>query len=90
MSRFECIIAGLVQGVGFRAWVKRKATALNITGEVRNMPDGTVRVIAEGKDENLQVLLKLLRTGPSESRVDNTVLKTGTARGELSTFEVVY
>jgi acylphosphatase len=43
---FEIIVSGRVQGVGFRSCVRRIAGRLSVTGEVMNLPDGTVRVLA--------------------------------------------
>lgn len=62
-------VAGRVQGVGFRAVVRRRARALGITGYARNMPDGTVEVLARGDTEALAALLVELQRGPRHARV---------------------
>ena len=46
MNAVRVVVRGRVQGVGFRAWVVREATALGVEGVVRNRPDGSVE--AEG------------------------------------------
>jgi len=62
--RLEAIIRGEVQGVGFRWFVRRQAGRLSVVGWVRNEPDGTVRVVAEGSSAALARLLAHLRSGP--------------------------
>jgi acylphosphatase len=63
-------ILGRVQGVFFRAETKRKADELGLAGFVRNEPDGTVYVEAEGEEKNLREFLKWCREGPEISRVE--------------------
>ena len=64
-------VYGMVQGVGFRFYVRRIARDLGLTGQVRNTPDGrAVEVHAEGERGHLDQLLKLLQIGPHSSRVD--------------------
>lgn len=50
-QRVEITVRGLVQGVGYRAFAKRAADVLQVTGFAENMPDGSVRIIAEGERE---------------------------------------
>ncbi len=52
-KRVHIIYSGAVQGVGFRFTAQRVAMPLNLTGWVRNVPDGTVEVVAEGEEQNL-------------------------------------
>lgn len=69
MDRVIVVITGSVQGVGFRWYVQRAATALGLTGEVRNRPDGAVRIEAEGAREALERLVETARHGPLSSEV---------------------
>jgi acylphosphatase len=62
-------VRGLVQGVGFRYFALRQAQALGLRGWVRNLPDGSVEVVAEGPDADLDVLEARLREGPVSSHV---------------------
>jgi len=57
-------VHGRVQGVGFRAFVERHASKLELAGWVRNADDGSVEAHAQGTAEQLSVLEGLLRTGP--------------------------
>ncbi|MDE2660512.1 MAG: acylphosphatase [Acidobacteriota bacterium] len=56
------VVTGLVQGVGFRWTAQRVARSLDITGTVRNLPDGTVEIEAHGSPEALESLREALRT----------------------------
>ena len=54
MKRVSMIVSGRVQGVGFRAYVQDIALGMNINGWVRNLPDGSVEIEAEGPDEAVE------------------------------------
>lgn len=58
------IIEGTVQGVGFRQFVKYKAKKLNITGWVKNLPDGRVEALIEGSPENVRKMVDVCKRGP--------------------------
>lgn len=64
------LIRGRVQGVGFRWFVHREASELDLRGWVRNTEDGEVEVVAAGEPEDLDELRQSLRRGPRGSRVD--------------------
>lgn len=65
------IIRGRVQGVGFRWFVMREAQRLKLGGFARNLPDGSVEVVSQGSDVDLEKLENVLRRGPSHARVDD-------------------
>jgi acylphosphatase len=66
------VVAGLVQGVGFRWYVARHARGLGLAGYARNLADGRVEVVATGSDgAALARLEELLRAGPAHARVDS-------------------
>jgi tRNA pseudouridine55 synthase len=67
---FYAKVYGRVQGVGYRYFVKEKAHNLDLFGYVKNLEDGTVEVLAQGREENLQKLIEELKKGPFLSRVD--------------------
>jgi acylphosphatase len=70
MGAFRYVVKGRVQGVGYRYFVLREASALGVTGFARNLADGTVEVVAEGADDALARLEARLREGPSFSSVE--------------------
>ncbi|MEA3477909.1 MAG: acylphosphatase [Bacteroidota bacterium] len=63
-------IYGMVQNVGFRYYTNKKARVLGINGFVKNMPDGSVYVEAEGEADIMDTFLEFCEKGPSWSRVD--------------------
>jgi len=69
MIELHCIISGRVQMVMFRDFTQRKARSLGITGWVRNLPDGTVEVVAQGERPVLEELLRKLHRGPLLAKV---------------------
>lgn len=67
----EIYVSGRVQGVFFRKFTKDAATHLGLSGYVQNLPDGRVKVIAEGSQEKLDELIDKLHSGPSLANVEN-------------------
>jgi acylphosphatase len=67
----EVTVRGHVQGVGFRWFVQRLAARLELTGWVANTPDGAVRLVAEGTQEDLDELLVAVRRGPPSASVSS-------------------
>ena len=59
--------------MGFRWFVHREASELDLRGWVRNTEDGDVEVVASGSTEDLAELRKSLRQGPRGSRVDRLI-----------------
>lgn len=87
-SRLEAFVYGIVQGVGFRYFVRTHAIRLNLTGFVENLWNGAVHVVAEGEKENLLKLLELLKKGPSMARVERVDFSFGEFKNEFIDFEV--
>jgi acylphosphatase len=70
VTAFRYLARGRVQGVGYRYFVAREAETLGVTGFTRNLPDGTVEVVAEGTDDVLARFEERLREGPGFARVE--------------------
>jgi acylphosphatase len=62
-------VTGLVQGVGYRWFVYKRASELDLKGLVRNQDDGSVYVEVEGDKTLIEVLIEKLKKGPTFSRV---------------------
>lgn len=90
MYCIRLIISGDVQGVGFRAWAKRQATELELTGWVKNREDEAVEVVAEGPKNVLEELVKRCRRGPDVAWVENIDVQWSDATHEFITFSVLY
>lgn len=69
MTSERWLVSGRVQGVGFRAFVARKAADLGLTGTVRNLPDGSVEVCVRGHDHQVQQLKSEVSRGPRMAQV---------------------
>jgi acylphosphatase len=64
------LVRGRVQGVFFRHSTRLEAERLAVSGIVRNLPDGSVEVIARGMVAAMQELRRWLHRGPPQARVD--------------------
>lgn len=69
------IIHGRVQGVFFRACAQDEAKKLSLTGWTRNLPEGTVEILACGNEEELALFAEWLNHGPSGAKVDKVDTK---------------
>jgi acylphosphatase len=65
----RCIVNGVVQGVFYRATTQNKANALQLTGWAKNLPDGSVEVLACGKKDDVNALCDWLWEGPRSAQV---------------------
>ena len=89
-KRVKIKVYGIVQGVFFRATTRDVARKLGLKGTVRNVADGSVEIIAEGPEENLNELIKFARKGPSSARVYDIHIEWEEARGDMSYFGISY
>ena len=81
MPSLHAVVLGDVQGVGFRYFVQRRAEEMGLAGWVRNLPDGSVEVVAEGSRAALGRLLELLGKGPGIAGVDRVDAVWGSETG---------
>lgn len=87
MKRIVVRVIGTVQGVGYRYYVTEGAEKGNISGYVRNIPDGSVQVIAEGSEESLLMFIRYLRaSGEPVISVHHIEVEWGVPTGEFSGF----
>jgi acylphosphatase len=87
MRAFSFSIRGKVQGVFYRARTKDKADELGLKGWVRNMPDGSVEIHAEGPDGQLKELEEWCWQGPPAAEVTSVMVKEAADEGHPS-FEI--
>lgn len=69
MKTIKIFISGSVQGVYFRQFVKKKADELNLSGFVRNLENGRVEIVAEGRDENVNEMVEACKKGAPQASV---------------------
>ena len=88
-ARIHIWVKGRVQGVGFRAHVEYYARMIDgITGWVRNVGYDTVEAIAEGRRDELEKFIELVKQGPRASRVDEARVEWEDATSEFLEFGV--
>lgn len=81
-------IRGDVQGVGYRYYCYRRAAGLGIGGWVKNNPDGSVSVAAEGERSLLEELIKDLKVGPPSAVITDIDVKWSQYSGNYRGFDI--
>jgi acylphosphatase len=84
------IVQGVVQGVGYRFFVLNQARLFGINGYVRNMPDGTVEVVAEGDKGIVNDFVERLRIGPLSAHVTGIDIKWDKKDSGFTEFRLRY
>ena len=77
----DATVTGRVQGVSFRYYTEQQARRLGVTGWVRNEPDGSVAVHAEGPEDAVDALVDWCRAGPPMARVRHVAVRAGAETG---------
>jgi acylphosphatase len=67
MKTLKIFITGTVQGIFYRNFIKETADSLGVRGYVRNLPDGRVEIVIEGRDDKINEMLEKCRQGPKHS-----------------------
>ncbi|NPA58557.1 MAG: acylphosphatase [Aquificae bacterium] len=88
--RLHINFAGTVQGVGFRYFVKKKADQFGVKGYVRNLPDGTVEVVAEADEKTLREFFKAIEKGPPLAEITDIRYQFEDKDGKYESFEILY
>ena len=87
-ARIDAVVRGRVQGVGFRWFVSRIGSRLELAGWVANDADGSVRVVAEGAPSALDELIEALERGPAGASVTDVAVSRSAATGSFSGFSI--
>ena len=90
MKTIRAIVSGRVQGVWYRAHTRDKAVELGVAGFVRNLPDGTVEIVAQADPVPVQALMDWARTGPPMAVVHGLQVEELTGNEIYDTFDVAY
>ncbi len=83
------IVAGRVQGVGYRAWVERQAEARGLSGWVRNCRDGSVEALFSGEPTVVEAMTEACRIGPRLAAVENVTVTDATPDRNLRGFRAI-
>lgn len=81
-------MTGIVQGVFYRYSTKRKADELGLAGTVRNLPDGSVEVVCEGDEKQIERLIEWCRQGPKDAFVEKVDVQWLEASGKFTGFSI--
>jgi acylphosphatase len=88
-QRMQIFYSGHVQGVGFRYSAKMLAQGYEVTGTVRNLPDGRVELVAEGLREELEAFRKGLQASELGGFIRNEQIQWSEAKNEFRGFDIV-
>ena len=86
--RVMVTVHGLVQGVSFRYHTRQMALLLNVTGWIRNLPNGDVQGCFEGDEKDVQALIDWCKEGPSLAEVENVSVEKKDFNDEFRGFHV--
>ena len=86
--RAQAIFKGRVQGVHFRDYARRFARRRNVSGWVKNLPDGTVEATFEGEQDNIMEVIRMLREEHPFARVDKIDLTWSPCNDQYDRFEI--
>jgi acylphosphatase len=88
-KRAYVLITGRVQGVMFRESTRQEAQKHQVSGMVRNIPDGRVEAIFEGSLDGVQAMVEWVHHGPPSARVEEVQVLWETYRGDFPNFRII-
>jgi len=89
MLKAHILVQGLVQGVGFRWFVRMEAERIGLTGTVKNLNNGSVEIWTEGKKEEIEALVTRLQAGNGSSMIDNKSIQWLNCEHQWSDFSIL-
>jgi acylphosphatase len=88
MIEMQCVVTGNVQNVAYEAYAQDSADALGIVGWVKNMPDGSVLVCAQGMPDLLKEYVEYLHEGSLKAVVEGVAIEWGTPKMLFTDFSI--
>ena len=89
LKQLHLTVRGRVQGVYFRASTQREARRLGLNGWVKNRPDGSMEVMAEGEEASIRELYSWAQKGPGAARVERVDTRWRSFTGEYADFRII-
>ncbi len=86
MKQVHLFISGYVQGIGYRQFVKSNAVRLGLTGWVRNLSDGRVEAVFQGKKEDIDQMIQECKKGPFLAEVKDVIVTFETSDARFEEF----
>ena len=90
IARLHIVIEGIVQGVFYRASTIEESSKLDLTGWVKNCPDGRVEAVFEGNTDKIEKILEWCKEGPPGAVVRNVETIWEQATGDYDSFTIKY
>ncbi|MAZ29759.1 acylphosphatase [bacterium] len=90
MHEIQAVVSGQVQAVAYRVYAQDAATELGLTGYVKNLPDGTVFVCAQGERDTLKDFIEHLHEGSLKAKVESVSVEWGTPETVFDDFGIVH
>lgn len=87
-ARIHVLVSGKVQGVFFRANTRHVASQMGLKGYVKNLQDGSVEVVAEGRKNVLDDFIEFCKKGPKGSEIENVDVRWDKPKNEFKAFDV--
>ena len=88
--RVRVRVSGVVQGVGFRYFARNVGTAMGLAGFVRNLPDGSVEVVAQGEKQAVNAFVNELRIGPRYASIERVDIQWEEPASGLRGFDYAF
>ncbi len=89
MRQYHIFISGDVQGVGFRAFIKRRAVESKLKGFVRNNSEGKVEILVQGNTKKLKEFLEICKKGPLGSDVEDIEVNEENIEEDFEDFNII-
>ena len=90
MTEIYCIVSGKVQRVSYRAYIQDAASKLEIGGFVKNLPDNTVEIVAQGKPDILKEFVEYLHEGSLSAKIETMSVDWRTPKKVYDDFSILY
>ncbi|MGM0368446.1 MAG: acylphosphatase [Actinomycetota bacterium] len=90
VKTFKIVLAGRVQGVGFRYFTESRASKYAIRGYVRNRPDGKVEIVCQGNSKDLDQFIEEVKKGPSFAGVTDINIEKVENPRNYNSFEIKF
>lgn len=88
MTEMYCVVGGKVQNVAYRVYIQDAAAELGITGWIKNLPDGTVELVAQGTPDTLKELVEYLHEGSLLAAVESVSIDWRSAKKLFEDFSI--
>ncbi|MFH1312177.1 MAG: acylphosphatase [Candidatus Eisenbacteria bacterium] len=88
--RVRVRVSGVVQGVGFRYFARKAGTSFGLAGSVKNLPDGSVEVVAQGEEQAVHGFLSELKVGPRYASIERVDIRWEKPENDFRGFDYAF